>query len=124
MAAIFINYRHADTWAAAHDLWTQLGNEFGKDESGNELVFLDYEKEHGRDPWKHRFRAELERASVLLVLIGEQWDTKRLHNKDDDVRWEIQFAKKNKICCVPVLVDLDEPPSEKFAPAGTATKSL
>ena len=115
---IFINYRHADAWAAAQHLAGLLASEFGKDELGNELVFFDYEKEHGREPWKRMFQAELERASVLLVLIGNRWDTKRLHNKDDDVRWEIEFAKKNKICCVPVLVDRNRQPAVSLLPEG------
>lgn len=122
MAAIFINYRHADTWATAKILSAELASEFGKDETGNELVFFDYDKEHGKNPWKYTFRAELERASVLLILIGKHWDTERLHNKNDDVRWEVEFAKKNKIPCIPVLVDLVEPPAINLLPKGPLQK--
>lgn len=66
----------------------------------------------------------LDRAQVLLALIGRDWLTahdqagrRRLDLKTDWVRAELTRALKRNIRVIPVLVDGAEMPSPKFLPS-------
>jgi hypothetical protein len=104
---IFISYRREETSANAGRLYDRLSGSFGEDR-----VFMDVDSiAYGVD----FTRAVVDAVSgcdVLLVLIGRNWlaiaDSKgrrRLDNRDDWVRVEIETALQRDIRVVPVLVD-------------------
>jgi hypothetical protein len=105
---LFINYRTADTKTAASALARALKQEF---EPGQ--IFIDYRGIEGGEPWKAHLRQRVEQATVLFALIGKDWlrsvDPKtcerRLDQKDDWVRVEIECAIKNGRKVVPILID-------------------
>jgi hypothetical protein len=111
-AHLFISYRKADTGHAAGRLYADLQRELAPGQ-----VFLDKERLEGGDLWPERLRTEAERATVMLVLIGERWlkvqdshtGDRRLNVPDDWVRTEIETGLQAVPVVVPVLVDGAEP---------------
>jgi hypothetical protein len=115
---IFINYRRTDAgWPADH-LAEKLRTVFGKDR-----VFLDSRSIAAGEDFTEEIRSHLERAVVLIVLIGKSWlfvhdefGRRRLDHRDDWVRREISAALARKSCkVIPVLLDDAELPNEKQA---------
>lgn len=105
-AGIFISHRHDDTGSLGIALRRELAEVFG-----DKRVFLD---QHGRKPgesFDDRILTELDRARVVLVLIGKSWLTipdesgaRRLNDPQDWVRREIAIALRKPGCKVmPVL---------------------
>jgi hypothetical protein len=105
-AGIFISHRHDDTGSLGIALRRELAEVFG-----DKRVFLD---QHGRKPgesFDDRILSELDRAGVVLVLIGRSWLTipdesgaRRLNDPQDWVRREIAIALRKPSCKVmPVL---------------------
>jgi AAA ATPase domain/TIR domain len=113
---LFINYRTADTGAAASGLARALKREL---EPGQ--IFIDYLGIEGGEPWKVHLRERVERATVLFALIGKDWlrtadpetRLRRLDQEDDWVRWEIECCLKRGTKIVPILVD-DAPRLEQY----------
>src|SRR5262245_48420062 len=107
MPSVFISYRHDDSFASAKLLVEPLerwlpDSDFFIDESGIQA---------GED-WRATLAARLDRAQILLVVIGTRWLTverpgggRRLDDGDDVGRWEIERALAAKKRVVPVLVD-------------------
>lgn len=103
---IFISHRHDDTGSLGIALRRELAEVFGE-----KRVFLD---QHGKKPgesFDDRILSELDRAGVVLVLMGGSWLTisdesgaPRLKNPKDWVRREIAIALRKPDCKVmPVL---------------------
>jgi hypothetical protein len=111
-AYLFISYRKADTGHAAGRLYTDLERELAPGQ-----VFLDKERLEGGDAWPERLRTEAERATVMIVLIGERWlkvqaphtGDRRLNVPGDWVRTEIETGLEAVPVVTPVLVDGAEP---------------
>lgn len=111
-AYLFISYRKADAGHAAGRLYADLERELAPGQ-----VFLDKERLEGGDPWPERLRTEAERATVMMVLIGERWlkvqdantGDRRLNVPDDWVRAEIETGLLAAPVVVPVLIDCAEP---------------
>ena len=102
----FICYRFDDTGAVADRLASELPRELECE------VFLDHRSLEGGEPWPERLRDEVERADVVLVLIGRQWLTlqtpdgiRRLDDPDDWVRQEIERALATDRTIIAVLID-------------------
>ena len=117
-AVIFINYRRTDAgWPADH-LADKLKAAFGKDR-----VFLDVRSIEAGEDFTDEITSHLERATVLIVLVGKQWlfvhdeyGRRRLDRPDDWVRREIRKAIARKSCkVIPVLLDDAQLPNEKKA---------
>lgn len=117
-AVIFISYRREDAgWPADH-LGDKLKQVFGRDR-----VFLDVRSIAVGDDFSEEIERHLERAAVLIVLIGKTWlfmqdefGRRRLDHRSDWVRSEIRAALSRKGCkIIPVLVDNDKLPNEKEA---------
>jgi hypothetical protein len=117
-AVIFINYRQTDAGWPADRLADKLRTVFGEDR-----VFLDVRSVEGGQDFAEEIRNHLERAAVLIVLIGESWllvhdqfGRRRLDDRDDWVRREIRTALACKGCkVIPVLLDDATLPNEKQA---------
>jgi len=124
---LFINYRSEDTGPTASRLYMELERELC-----SEQVFLDHERLEGGTEWPSRLQEEVERATVVFVLIGKRWLTaqdpetgdRRLNTPDDWVRQEIEIALKRQILVVPILVDGASPLTERAFETVPAIASL
>jgi 8-oxo-dGTP pyrophosphatase MutT (NUDIX family) len=110
---IFISYRRDDTKDAAGRLALHLEHHFDRRQ-----VFIDIAIEAGAD-WKEKLDHALETSGILLAMIGPHWmDGKRLQDKDDYVRWEIESALARNIHVLPVRVNGAILPKEEELPEG------
>lgn len=110
---IFINYRRSINYKDALLLQSHLQRRFGK-----KRVFLDTSGLDGGENWLHSLEREVDRSTVLLVLIGSGWISigsdqggRRLDDPNDVVRLEIARALARQIAVVPVLIDDSQMPS-------------
>ncbi|MGH8727107.1 MAG: TIR domain-containing protein, partial [Burkholderiales bacterium] len=94
MKKIFVSYRREPDQYVAGNLSRELRRQFGESQ-----VFRDKESIEGGVSWKQHVLNEVDRDSVLLVLIGKDWsnarDTggnRRLDKPDDPIRLEIADA--------------------------------
>lgn len=114
---IAISYRREDSSPAAGRLYDRLQAEFGK---GN--VFMDFDSiEYGVD-FRKRIQQTLERAQVVIAVIGPGWmghrgrGKKRINEPTDFVRLEIAQALARDIPVIPVLLDETAMPKEEALP--------
>jgi len=115
---IFVNYRRSDSGWPADRLTDKLKSTFGE-----ALVFLDTRDIAAGNDFSSEIEDHLQRASVLIVLIGKDWlrvqdrfGRRRLDHNDDWVRTEIRTALTRQDCLViPVLIDDAELPAEAEA---------
>ncbi len=120
--AIFISYRRADSAEIVGRIWDRLSAYFGQ-----ETIFRDVQTILGGEDFVQRILTTVERCSVVLVIIGTDWENitdtetgeRRLLNPEDFVRREIATAlKRPEALVVPVLVrgakvpDRDELPED------------
>jgi hypothetical protein len=117
-AIIFINYRRIDAGWPADYLADKLKSIFGQDH-----VFLDVREIQAGDDFTAELTSQLQRATVLIVLIGNNWllvhdkyGRRRLDQENDWVRREIRTALEKEGCkVIPVLLDDAELPNEEEA---------
>lgn len=114
---IFVSYRRADSPGTTVMICEKLVDRFGSDS-----VFLDIESiPPGRNFRKHIADA-VEKADVMLVLIGPQWLAKdehglfRIASENDFVRIEIEYALRRNVPIIPVLLDGAPIPHPKVLP--------
>lgn len=107
MTKIFISYRRQDTKQISRRIFDWLEAKFGRDQ-----VFMDIDSiPFGAD--FHAFLSEqVGRAETVLALIEHGWadardehGDRRLDNRDDFVRIEIEAALAHKILIVPIMID-------------------
>lgn len=104
---IFINYRRRDSGTFSNWLAESLKLSFGK-----QNVFIDGKSIRTGDNWSNKIDLALEKASVILVIIGSEWLTlqdesgkRRLDNDNDWVKNEIAYGLSNKSTrIIPVLL--------------------
>ena len=121
---IFVNYRRVDTGWAADLVASDLQGIFGEDR-----VFLDVDGIHAGDEFAVDLEKQLQRATVLIVMIGQGWllaqdaaGNRRLSDADDWVRREIRTGLQKQNCTVvPVLVDNAELPDRQVLPEDIAS---
>src|SRR5215471_9819026 len=105
--AIFISYRREDAAYPAGWLFDRLIDHFGRG-----VVFKDVDSIDLGADFITTVTHALESCAVLLAVIGRQWLTatdgrgwRRLDDRGDFVRLEIETALTRGICVIPVLVD-------------------
>jgi len=115
---LFISYRRADTKARVLAMMRDLALQFGPD-----AIFVDTDKIRAGAAWKTELAAALDRATVLVVAIGEKWLSvtdsyyrRRIDNADDWVRNEIKFALERRKPILPVLLDGQAPREPEALP--------
>src|SRR3954447_18248169 len=121
--ALLISYRVEDTGSTASRLFEKLADLYGR-----ERVFLDHERLEGGVTWTERLKREVRRASVMLVLIGKAWlqthdpetSQRRLDQRGDWVRREVETALKQGALVVPLLVEGAKPLSRRGSSRGSA----
>jgi pterin-4a-carbinolamine dehydratase len=103
----FISYRRSDASEVARGLHVQLRDRFG----GNH-IFMDVAGIAMGEVWPERLQRELERSSVLLMVVGPGWLTaadvygrRRLDQEGDWVSAELRGALDRKIPVIPLLLD-------------------
>jgi TIR domain len=122
MFNVFISYRRDDSAGhagrLADSLEPLLG--FGK-------IFRDVEDIHPGDDFVKAIEQNLQKANVVLVIIGKDWLTAkddlgqlRLNDPKDFVRLEIEIALKHKHQLIPVLVDNATMPKPSDVPESIA----
>jgi hypothetical protein len=115
---VFVNYRRADTAAAAEVIAEAL-----TDRLGPGTVFLDRRAIEIGEVFTASVEAALRRSRVLLALIGPVWATvtdengcRRLDDPADLVRVEIERADELGLAIVPVFVGRAGPPPWRQLP--------
>jgi hypothetical protein len=115
---VFISYRRADTEGHAGRLRDWLVERFGEDG-----VFEDVDSIHPGEDYVSKLEQTLQRADVVLALIGRQWVTtrdvagrRRLDDPEDWVRLELETALRRDVTVIPVLVQGATMPSQKDLP--------
>lgn len=112
----FISYRRKDTGPQAQGLYLQLKSRFG---SGQ--LFMDVNSVPVGSPWPPRVQEKLQKATVILAIIGPDWLTasdeygrRRLDARKDWVRLELRtaLAQGNNIINVLVGHDVHLPPRD------------
>jgi len=86
-------------------------------------VFFDMEAIRPGDDFIDVLRAQVEKSTIMLVIIGEHWldssdddGRSRLENNRDFVRLEIEAALSRNIPVIPILLDNAPFPSETALP--------
>src|SRR4249919_2952657 len=102
----FISYRRSDVGPLAQVLYLQLRSRFG---SGQ--LFMDVNSIQAGSRWPARIKSQLDRASVMLALMGSDWLTasdefgrRRLDDPADWVRLELTSALQRRVPVVPVVI--------------------
>lgn len=116
----FISYRRTDAPQAAQGLHVQLRARFGPGR-----IFMDVGAISPGEVWPDRLRDALDKATVLLVVMGPSWlvaadrfGRRRLDQPADWVRTEILSAIRSKKPIVPLLTgaSVELPPEEALPP--------
>lgn len=111
----FISYRREDSALAARYICEMIGKQFG-----TTSVFLDVESIDSGDEFPERIKTALERATVVIALIGPHWlavtdkyGRRRIDKPDDWVRQELTCALQRCVV-IPTLL-LETPLPERDA---------
>lgn len=123
MGVVFVNYRAKDNPLGAAGIHDMLARRFGDDR-----MFRDSVSMVAGEHYPTKLREGLERADVLVAVIGPRWNELTdeqgrllIQRERDWVRWEIARAIERGIPIVPVLLrDTPEdarPPDRAILPA-------
>jgi len=103
---IFISYRRADSEGSAGRIYDHLQARFGVGR-----VFMDVTDIRMGEDFVDAIHQAISSCQVVIVLIGPRWHTledemgrKRLDDRHDFVRVEVQAALESSVLVVPVLV--------------------
>lgn len=126
MRRIFLSYRIKDSVHATSAIAGLLARHYGQDN-----VFRDRDSLPLGAVYPRRIRRELERADVVIAVIGPSWLTIRgkngercLDDERDWVRTELRMAFERDIPVVPVLLDDTPLPDPALLPSDIALISL
>jgi hypothetical protein len=106
MSAIFLSYRRGDAQGTTGRIFDWLEEHYGPDG-----VFMDVDDIPLGVDFRNHIQRHIERAEVLLAIIGPQWNSlgpnqkRRLSDKRDWIRIEIQLALAARVAVVPLFVD-------------------
>jgi hypothetical protein len=117
---IFISYRRQDTIETIGRIRDYLCEAFEEDR-----VFLDVVRQSAGDDYRAVIDRALARSDIMLVVIGMEWldaptadGRRRLDDREDMVRIEIETALAKNVRVVPVLVEgAPMPPAAKLPPS-------
>src|SRR5690242_8320271 len=119
---VFISYRRDPTEPAAAYLRHCLGRSLGE-----EKIFRDLDTLQPGQKFEAAVAEAIRNTTVFLVLIGPSWltlrsasGTRRLTDKGDYVRIEIETALKADVEIIPLLIDGAKMPSRRELPGSIA----
>jgi hypothetical protein len=117
---IFISYRRSDSADIVGRVYDRLVQEFGRD-----TIFKDVDSIPLGIDFKGYLDRTVSECNVLLAIIGDHWldaidadGKKRLEDRNDFVRIEIESALEQGIAVIPLLVRGAQMPEEEDLPAG------
>jgi hypothetical protein len=117
MPIIVISYRRQDSNDIARRIYEQLKANYGE-----KSVYIDIESIQPSADYRVHIRQTLERALVMLAVIGTQWagvradGSVRIFEPDDPVRDEVETVLANRRAVMPVLVNGARMPTETEVP--------
>jgi hypothetical protein len=106
MPIIVISYRRQDSNDIARRIYEQLKANYGA-----KSVYIDIESIQPSADYRVHIRQTLERALVMLTVIGTEWaggradGSARIFEPDDPVRDEVETMLANRRAVMPVLVN-------------------
>ena len=113
MPIIVISYRRQDSNDIARRIYEALKVRYGE-----KSVYIDIESIQPSADYRVHIRQTLERALVMLAVIGTQWrgvrpdGGARIFDPDDPVRDEVETMLANRRAVMPVLVNGAAMPSD------------
>ena len=119
MPKIFISYRRADSRKDAGRIYDYLAQKFGVDN-----IFKDVDDIPPGYDFKELIQEVASQATVMLVIIGQQWlnitdsfGNRRLFDENDFVRLEVEAGlSQQETLVIPVLIDNAYMPSDTELP--------
>jgi len=118
MRHFFISYRRDDSGGHAGRLYDRLTAHFG-----SESVFMDIDTIAPGTDFGSVIKDTIAQCEILLVLIGKTWlsitdaiGQRRLDNREDFVRLEVQTGLESNIAVIPLLVGGATMPSAEDLP--------
>jgi TIR domain len=115
---VFISYRREDTAYPAGWLYDRLADRYGTGQ-----VFKDVDSIELGDNFVEAITGAVGSCDVLLALIGPRWLTitndhgrRRLDDRDDFVRLEIEAALNRPVLVIPILADGAKMPRPRSCP--------
>jgi TIR domain len=117
MPIIVISYRRQDSNDIARRIYEALKAKYGE-----KSVYIDIESIQPSADYRVHIRQTLERALVMLAVIGTQWQGlrpdggARIFDPDDPVRDEVETMLANRRAVMPVLVNDAAMPSASEIP--------
>jgi len=118
---IFINYRRGDTSTTASRLCEWLSGPYGEDQ-----VFMDVEAIAPGRPWREAIERAVGSSDLVLAVIGKEWLPelrRRVADKDDFMRHELETALRRNISIIPVLAEGARMPRSDELPESLAPLS-
>ena len=121
--SLFLNYRQEDSKEFTLRLHDDLEHVLGA-----ESVYVDLLSIQSGESWPRHLRENLDAAAVVLVVIGKHWlkvanersSQRRLDERDDWVRTEIEQALGQGKTVIPILVGEAQPPTADVLPPSIA----
>ena len=117
MPIIVISYRRQDSNDIARRIYERLKANYGE-----KSVYIDIESIQPSADYRVHIRQTLERALVMLAVIGTEWagvradGSVRIFEPDDPVRDEVETVLANRRAVMPVLVNGARMPTETEVP--------
>jgi hypothetical protein len=98
--SIFMSYRRDDTSGYGGRLYERLARHYGPDR-----VFRDVDAIRPGTDFVDAIHEALAGCGAVLVLMGQEWLSPRLHHPDDFVRLEVAAALARGVAVIPVFVE-------------------
>src|SRR3954468_15133945 len=114
---IAISYRRDDSLPITGRLYDHLETKFGK-----RNVFMDFDSIQPGLDFRQQIKETIERSKVVLAMIGPHWagerdgGRRRIDDPEDFVRLEIEYALKQGIPVIPVLINNTPMPTAETLP--------
>jgi hypothetical protein len=112
----FVSYRREDSEDFTYRMCDRLRKHFGE-----QAVFVDIDQIPFGADFRSLIRRKLAQTRAVLVVIGPNWASERLHDADDPVVSEVEIALECKIPIIPVLTSRARMPTERELPATIAS---
>jgi hypothetical protein len=117
MPIIVISYRRKDSNEITRSIYHRLVERYGE-----KSVYIDINSIQPSANYRVHIRRTLERALVVLAVIGNEWSgpresgAARLFDSDDPVRVEVETTLSSRRAVMPVLVNGARMPTEADVP--------
>jgi hypothetical protein len=120
MQKIFLSYRRQDSHGVAGRIYDRLRAHFGDD-----ALFMDIDSIPFGVDFREHIAAAVDQCGVLLTVIGPRWAgeagaPRRIDDRRDFVRIEIEAALERNLPVIPILVDRATMPDEADLPPSLA----